>query len=61
MVTTKIIKDKRRELEELEAEYVKKTPPCMNKGCLWWNPDKSGSCHWTILLEDCNGYNGSYK
>lgn len=56
MVTVKEIKEKRKELEQMEKEYLENTPPCGNIKCSWHNEKYSGNCKWAVLLEDCNEY-----
>lgn len=33
------IKEKRKELLQLEDEYIENTPPCCNKKCEYWGGD----------------------
>lgn len=56
MGTTLEIKEKRRELEELENEYLQNTPACQNEKCGLWSNNTSGNCRWSVLLEDCDDY-----
>lgn len=56
MVTVEEIKEKRKELEQMEKEYLENTPPCCCVKCSWHNYKNSGNCNWSVLLEDCNEY-----
>lgn len=56
MSTTEEIKEKRRELERLEQEYLDNTPHCVNKECGFFKETASGGCTWSVLLEDCKDY-----
>ena len=56
MATVEEIKEKRRELEKLEEEYLNETPPCNNKECSFWKERATGCCTWSVLLEDCIEY-----
>lgn len=55
------IKEKREELEELERQYLRETPPCCNIKCSFWRNDQSGNCSWSVLLEDCRDYEDKYE
>lgn len=56
MSTIQEIKEKRRELDQLENEYLRITPPCNNTDCALWREKSTGNCSWSVLLEDCNEY-----
>lgn len=50
------IKEKRKELEYLEEQYLKETPRCENKDCAFYKERSTGNCSWSIFLEDCKDY-----
>lgn len=56
MATISEVKEKRRELELIEEEYLRETPPCQNEKCSWFSVKTSGHCRWSVLLEDCYEY-----
>ncbi len=56
MATIQEIIDKRRELDELESEYLNETPPCDNIKCSFYKECATGCCTWSVLLEDCRYY-----
>lgn len=56
MATILEIKEKRNELESLEAEYLGETPSCDNKECSFYREKQSGHCSWSVLLEECKDY-----
>ena len=51
------LKEKQRELELLEKQYLEETPPCCTSECAWYVPRAAnGCCSWSVLLEDCKEY-----
>lgn len=56
MATIAEIKEKRRELEILEEDYLNETPPCVNTKCAFYKENATGGCTWSVLLEECREY-----
>ena len=55
------IKEKRYELDKLENQYLKETPPCCNKKCGFYREKSTGCCSWSVLLEDCRDYKDEFE
>jgi len=60
MATVEEIKDKRHELELLEEEYLRDTPPCQNTNCAFYRSGHAGNCLWSVMLEDCGEYKAKH-
>jgi hypothetical protein len=56
MPTLNEVKEKRRELSEIEREYLQEHSPCNNESCTFFKQTASGHCTWSILLEECRDY-----
>ncbi len=50
------IKEKKRELEELEKKYMNSVGECKNLKCSFYNTKSTMNCNWTLLVEECKDY-----
>lgn len=50
------IKDAKKELENLERQYIEETEPCHNTKCTFYCTRSTLNCSWTVLVEECRDY-----